>query len=73
MVCSMRAGETLGINLEKCDLDFKEYSSNDFPTEIYLDYVAGRQDENVLKLTKPEERHGLDGVVNGMFFMNAGF
>ncbi len=73
MVCSMRAGETLGINLEKCDVDFKQYSSKDFPSEIYFDYVLGRKDENVLKLAKPEERHGLDGVVNGMFFMNIGF
>ena len=35
-----------------------------------FDYTESRKHENYFKITKPDERHAGDGVVNGKFEMN---
>jgi len=40
---------------------------------LLLDFEEGRKQEKYLEMVKPHERHGLDGQVNGTFFMNETF
>ena len=35
-----------------------------------FDYTESRKHENYFKITKPDERHAGDGVINGRFEMN---
>ena len=63
----MRSGNWCCVNLEKEVCDFNEFTSSMCPIKTLFDFTEGRKEENYLKITKPEERHGLDGVVNGIF------
>ncbi len=43
------------------------------PIKTLFDFTEGRKEENYYRITRPEERHGLDGVVNGIFLMQDQF
>ncbi len=65
----MRSGNWCCVNLDKAPCDFNEFTSNLCPVNVIFNFTEGRKQENYFKITKPEERHGLDGAVDGMFFM----
>ncbi len=70
MVYQMRSGNWFGINCGKAKPDFKQFSNDSFSTSIMFDYTESRKHENYFKITKPDERHMGDGVINGKFEMN---
>ena len=73
-VNAMRIGDTLAIDLGDLDINFQEYTSDSiFPTAKVLDFENARKRENYEKWVKPEEKHGFDGVVNGVFCMQDKF
>ena len=73
-VNAMRIGDTLAIDLGDLDVNFQEYSSeNMFPVAKILDFFNARKLDNYVKWVKPEEMHGFDGRVNGVFCMQEKF
>ena len=74
MVHGMRAGHIFGVSLEKCSIDFSQWKqAKECPLETVFDFKKFREHDTYFKITKPEERHGHDGVVHGEFHMNEDF
>lgn len=70
----MRIGDTLAIDIGDLEVNFEEYSSDSiFPTAKIFDFENARQLDNYTKWVKPEEKHGFNGVVNGVFCMQDKF
>ena len=70
----MRSGDTLAIDLGDLDVNFQEYNSEKiFPVAKILDFENARKYDNYNKWVKPEEKHGFDGKVNGVFCMQDKF
>ena len=71
LVKAWRDGSTLAISCKDADIDFTKLATNKHcPLETVLDYKKGRQHAEYFKMVKKSEQHGLDGIVNGMFFMH---
>ena len=74
MVHTMRSGNTLGINCEKACVNFTPWHhAKEYPLHKAWDWSHGREHDNYMAWVKAEERHGLDGVVNNMFWMQDSF
>jgi endonuclease I len=70
----MRTGDLYCLNCEKGNVDFSEWrDSKECPLSTVFNFDEFRKHENYFAVTKPEERHGLDGVVDGYFYMNEKF
>ena len=65
----MRSGNSLGIDLGKSNVDFSSLNTSELPASTIFDWTAGRNHDNYIKIVHPNEMHGLDGQVNGMFYM----
>ena len=64
------------INLDSCDVDLNDYSSDRFPLQTVFDAQEGRKPENVLEIVLPEERYLQSSVLkvaDGNFTMGENF
>ena len=70
MVNAMRVGATLAISLDKTSVDFSQWANaTSCPLSTVFNFKQFREHDTYFKVTKPEERHGLDGKVDGHFYM----
>ena len=73
-VAAWRQGQTLGIHCREMIINFTQFHENPIcPCNLAFNFHESRKHENYIKLVKPEEKHGLDGIVNGEFFMHDEF
>ena len=74
LVHAMRSGHILAINLGDLNFDFSEYATEGvFPSTKIFDFKNGRKLESYIQWVKEEEKHGMNGVVNGVFQMQKTF
>ncbi len=74
LVHAWRSGQTLGISCSKSTVKFDQWATSPIcPLNTVFNWTEGRKHANYFPLVKPEEQHGLDGVVNKMFMMQDSF
>ena len=73
-VHAMRSGSTLAICLSDLEISIKDYVNEAiFPLSKILDFESAREPDSYVNFVKPEEKHGFDGKVNGVFQMQKSF
>lgn len=60
----------MALSLDAKPCDFSKWKDNDLcPLETVFNFKKFREHDTYFAITKPEERHGLDGKVDGHFYM----